>query len=258
MLRWAAGLLSLVLLPILVGCGTNLEEVLYQTATAAARTCLDNILTDVANEVSARYDEDDTVPADEEDGADGGNGGATDGAGFYATNCASCHGDDEASGFAPDVSGMTAAQLAAGLESGTHGSITLTDEEIEAIADFLGGGGGTDGGGTDGGTDGSGTDGSGTDGSGTDGGGTDGGGTDDGGTDDGGTDTDTGGGAGDGPELYSSNCAACHGDDGASGFAPGISGFTTDQLLAGLESGSHGGITLTDDEVTAIADFLGA
>jgi hypothetical protein len=62
-----------------------------------------------------------------------------DGAALYAASCTGCHGADGASGFAPNITGKTAAELTTGLSSATHGAITLTAEEIAAIATFLGG-----------------------------------------------------------------------------------------------------------------------
>lgn len=64
-----------------------------------------------------------------EDGADG--------AALYADNCSACHGADGDG--PPDITGMAADALSTGLESATHGAITLTEEEIAAIAEFLGG-----------------------------------------------------------------------------------------------------------------------
>ena len=62
----------------------------------------------------------------------------------------------------------------------------------------------------------------------------------------------------DGAALYADNCAACHGDDGASGFAPDITGQSADELTAGLGSASHDGVAeLTAEEIDAIAAFLG-
>ncbi|HRX84436.1 MAG TPA: rhodanese-like domain-containing protein [Phycisphaerae bacterium] len=60
-----------------------------------------------------------------------------DGAALFSTNCSACHGADGGSGFAPNVQGYTAAEVTTGLGSATHASITLTTEEIDAIALFL-------------------------------------------------------------------------------------------------------------------------
>ena len=58
---------------------------------------------------------------------------------LFATNCAACHGEDGATGFAPDISGAEEADVIAGLELGAHASITLSEEEVAAIAAFLSG-----------------------------------------------------------------------------------------------------------------------
>ncbi|MFQ5592283.1 MAG: c-type cytochrome, partial [Phycisphaerae bacterium] len=144
----------LLMLCMIVGCGTNLDNVLYQTLAATGRTYLDLLLTDAANNLAdAREDqeasdaEDDTGDDAEDDGEDdgtdehtGGDGTAVDGAALFSVNCAACHGDDGASGFAPDITGKSAAELAAGLALPNHNAISLTDEEVSAIAQFLGGG----------------------------------------------------------------------------------------------------------------------
>ena len=62
-----------------------------------------------------------------------------DGATLYANNCAACHGADGTGGVGPDITGKSAAELTAGLGSAIHSSISLTTEEIAAIAEFLGG-----------------------------------------------------------------------------------------------------------------------
>lgn len=163
---------SLVLLIAIAGCGTNLAEVLSQSASAAGRTLVDLFITDLVNAVADAADEDgalDDGDADGDDGddggdgsgdgddgdgtGDGGDGGAVDGAALFADDCAACHGADGASGFAPDITGQTADDVAAGLTSGTHGAITMTDEQITALAAFLGGDSG--GNGSDGSGDGS-------------------------------------------------------------------------------------------------------
>jgi hypothetical protein len=54
-----------------------------------------------------------------------------DGEALYTASCA-CH----LAGI--DVTGYSAADLTAGLESATHAGIELTDEEVAAIAEYLG------------------------------------------------------------------------------------------------------------------------
>ena len=151
---WWAGLLAAVVLAGLVGCGTNIDALLAQTGSAMATTTADILLTDFANQVADAFDQNAPRPVDDgedaddggdgDDDADGDDGGdadadGADGATLYADNCASCHGADGASGFAPDITGMTADELSLGLESGAHGAISLTGEQVVAIAEFLGG-----------------------------------------------------------------------------------------------------------------------
>jgi hypothetical protein len=64
---------------------------------------------------------------------------APDGATLYADNCSDCHGDDGSGQVGPNIIGSSAAELTAGLSSAIHGSISLTEAEIAAIASFLGG-----------------------------------------------------------------------------------------------------------------------
>jgi mono/diheme cytochrome c family protein len=149
--------MALGLLLCLTGCGSNLEEVLFQTVTAAGRTYLDQLLTDIANELAGDRedetdddaggeddddeDEDDGDDTDDDHGDDDGDDGgpALDGVALFAANCSACHGEDGASGFAPDITGKTAAELSAALELPTHAAISLSEEEIAAIVEFLGG-----------------------------------------------------------------------------------------------------------------------
>jgi mono/diheme cytochrome c family protein len=71
------------------------------------------------------------------DGGGGGDGDAAAGETFFGANCASCHGADGSSGFAPDIPGFSADDIAAGLESGVHASITATDADIADMAAYL-------------------------------------------------------------------------------------------------------------------------
>ena len=157
--RWSATFVIVILLIGMVGCGTNLNQILFQSGTAMGRTAFDLFLTDLANAIAdgAEADDDaaDTDDADDDDtdadddadaddddddaDDDGDDDGVIDGAGLYADNCSACHGADGASGFAAAVVGFTADELAVGLESATHGSISLTDDEVAALAEFLAG-----------------------------------------------------------------------------------------------------------------------
>jgi mono/diheme cytochrome c family protein len=208
-------------------------------------------------------------------GNTGGGGGTVDGQALYTSNCAACHGADAATINDQSVSGITAAMTAIGSMTG----ISLTAEEIQAIADYLAGGSG--GGNTGGGSGGGGStlppthtnseegvlhaDGNnnpytngctachGT-------------------TLQGGVgpscfachgqewneNPPSGGGSGggsgstDGQALYAANCAACHGTTGSS-----INNNSASGITAAMTSiGSMTGISLNATEIQAISDFL--
>jgi mono/diheme cytochrome c family protein len=151
-LGWVAGLCAMVILAGAVGCGTNADQVLTHAGNAAVFTMLDRLLTNVANSVATTREQfEPPADVDEPSGDDSGDGGGDggDGAAIYADNCASCHGEDGNSGFAPPVAGLDVEQMTAGLGSAAHGSLALSDADVAAITEFLGGdvgGGGDDGG----------------------------------------------------------------------------------------------------------------
>jgi cytochrome c553 len=133
--RWRGGMVGLggavcllggffVLLP---GCGANLSEIFYQSVAAAGRTLLDQVLTDVANDL-AEQGEDQPDEGDGDgngDGDDGdGNGGNGDGDGeepppgdltgdaargetlFASSGCGGCHCADAVGGCLPGAPGL--------------------------------------------------------------------------------------------------------------------------------------------------------
>ncbi|MGB2984628.1 MAG: hypothetical protein WBE26_01985 [Phycisphaerae bacterium] len=155
------GLVSPFLVPLLVGlagCGTNLNELLYQSASALGRTYLDLLLTDAANNVADALDEDGAPPSDEgeDDGdTDDGNGDDEDGGGvsfddltgdpaagepLYAS-CAGCHCADASGGCLPGATGLVGASaesLDEFLRGGaSHPSSDLTDQEIVDLEAYL-------------------------------------------------------------------------------------------------------------------------
>lgn len=71
-----------------------------------------------------------------------------------------------------------------------------------------------------------------------------------------------GGGGGDaenGEALVTANCAACHGADGASGFAPNIQGQSAANIMARTGGdGGHPEIELTEQEVLDVEAYLGS
>jgi hypothetical protein len=103
--------------------------------------------TDGADDADGSDDTDGTDGADDSDGTDGtddttdGDDGGTqlDGAALLSENCGTCHGSDGTGGVGPDITGSSAAVLTSGLESAIHSSISLTTDEIAAIATALGG-----------------------------------------------------------------------------------------------------------------------
>ena len=61
----------MTLLALLVGgCGTNFDEILYQSLAATGRTAFDIFLTDLANAIADRA-EDESDDGDDSDGDDG-------------------------------------------------------------------------------------------------------------------------------------------------------------------------------------------
>jgi|GEM_PF-2356971 len=231
-------------LMLLSGCGSNIEEALFQAASATGRQAFDLFLTDVANALAAGIE---NIADDVTNGDDGGNGGGADGGGtdgggdggsgggggdngggaldggaLFAANCAACHGADGASGFAPDITGSTADEVIAAIMLGTHGSISLSDEELTAIAVWLGGDAGGSG--------------------------------------------DGGGAAGDavaGAALFGgNNCGACHCADASGGCAlnapslVGLSGGVLDANLRGDDPHAGGKFDLSDQEMADLETYL--
>lgn len=156
---------------LLSGCGSNIQEALFQAAAATGRSTFDLFLTDFANALAEEFDDgfQDAADGDDGDGSgdtgdgdtgdgDTGDGDTTDGDGdagpdggaLFAANCSACHGDDGASGFAPDISGVMSDQVTQAMALETHSSIDLSDAELAAIALWLAGGSADGGGSTDG------------------------------------------------------------------------------------------------------------
>jgi len=59
----------------------------------------------------------------------------------------------------------------------------------------------------------------------------------------------------DGAEVHAANCAICHGEDGTG--PPDITGSDADTITAKLDAGGIHAIELTDEEIAALAEFLG-
>lgn len=151
-----------------VGCGSDPNQVLFETLSAAGRTYVDQLLTDVANTLADRQDDADDEPTDgdqdgdDADGGDGdgdgdgnGDGGPPDGgfdeltgdpvageALYTANTCAVCHCADGAGGClpgAPPVTGVSAEVLDELLRGDApHASkVDLTNQEIVDLEAYL-------------------------------------------------------------------------------------------------------------------------
>ncbi len=159
--RRPALLFVLVCLMGLAGCGTNFDEVLYQTASATSRTFLDWLLTDLANTLADSFDREGTpAQGDEDDGDNGGGdtnppdgplleeltGDPGAGEGVYASNaCAPCHCADAAGGCAlsaPSLVGVAIDTLDDRLRGDVDhpgGKFSLTNQEIVDLQAYLAG-----------------------------------------------------------------------------------------------------------------------
>ncbi len=162
---WAA---AVALMLGAVGCGSDLNQVLFETVAAAGRTFVDQVLTDVANTLADREDDADGTPSDgDQDGddVDGGDGdGDGDGNGdgeppdggfdehigdpvagealYTANTCAVCHCADGAGGClpgAPPLTGVSAEVLDELLRGDApHASkVDLTNQEIVDLEAYL-------------------------------------------------------------------------------------------------------------------------
>ena len=162
-------LLALPLMISLTGCGTNVEELLRQSASALGRTYLDLLLTDLANDLADAQDRDDDVPDDGNgdgdgdgdgnggNGGDGGNGNGGDNGGgsfddltgdpaagepLYAS-CTGCHCADASGDCLPGLPGLvgvSAETLDEYLRGDTAHPVKqaeLTDQEIVDLEAYL-------------------------------------------------------------------------------------------------------------------------
>ncbi len=145
----AVGLLSLA------GCGTDLDQLLFQTAAATGRTLFDIVLTDIANDLADALEREGESGPDSDDGAgndgDGDNGSDGDGDGggdagevfFASNNCAACHCEDAGGGCAldaPPLVGVEADALDDRLRGDADhpgGKFELSDEDLAALQLYL-------------------------------------------------------------------------------------------------------------------------
>lgn len=155
-IRWPASLLVVVLLVGMSGCGTNFEDILFQSASATGRTFFDLLLTDLANALADNFDRGDTPG--QGDGLDGGGdttpadgpplgdltGSPDSGDGVYASSgCAACHCPEAAGGCAlsaPSLVGVGTETLDDRLRGDVAhpgGKFNLTNQEIVDLQAYL-------------------------------------------------------------------------------------------------------------------------
>jgi mono/diheme cytochrome c family protein len=134
---------------IFAGCGSNVSQLLVQSATAVGQTLLDQWLTDLANAlleegegVDASDQPDDASNGDAENPFEGLTGDAANGQALYADLCASCHCADAVGGCLLDAPGLLNAEATL-LDAYVRGEEVhpikrdLTDQDIADLAAFL-------------------------------------------------------------------------------------------------------------------------
>ena len=151
MLRKIAVPLVLILLLalVLVACGDTAEEEMNGDEGVVDDGVVDNgddgVVDDgvVDNGDDGVVDDgDDGVDDDGDDGVDDdGDDGVddeptVDSSQVYANNCTSCHGPTGTEGPGPDIAGMNADDVEAKIGAG-HNEITLSPEELEALAEYI-------------------------------------------------------------------------------------------------------------------------
>lgn len=152
---WVAGILGIGLLLGFSGCGTNIEEILFQSAAAIGRTYVDLLLTDAVNTLAEQGEQQDEPADDEQDGGDADDGDGGDATGgnlgdltgdpaagepLYAS-CAACHCADASGDCLPGagpVVGASAESLDEYLRGDAgHVPSDLTDQEIVDLEAYL-------------------------------------------------------------------------------------------------------------------------
>ena len=146
------------------GCGTNLNEVLFQSGAATGRTLIDLWLTDFENRLADSLDRNGAAAGDGGSTTDQGGGGSDQGSGggagggggsvgltgdpaagqtvFRANNCAACHCADASGGCAlsaPPILGVTAGTLDSVLRGGQAHPVKLelSDQDLADLQAYL-------------------------------------------------------------------------------------------------------------------------
>jgi len=144
---------------LLAGCGTNARDILYQAGSALGRTYLDQLLTDIANDLAAAVEEqpDDGEEPDDSNGDDGDTGNDNGGgslddlvpdaaageAVYTSKGCGSCHCADAAGNCAlsaPTLQGIDRQLLddvIRGSAAHLGGKPPLSDQELVDMAAWL-------------------------------------------------------------------------------------------------------------------------
>lgn len=156
MRRLPLGIGWLGLLSIAAGCGSNVENLLLQSAAALGRTYFDLLLTDLANTLADASAGDDSAndngndnTNDNTNGNDNGNGGPVVGdpvageAVFASNGCGSCHCADASGGCAlnaPSLIGVSEETIRAKFGGGDPHptSPSLSNQQLADLAAYLG------------------------------------------------------------------------------------------------------------------------
>lgn len=148
-----------------VGCGTGINDALYQTAGSVGRVTLDIFLTEWANRLADSFDAAQPAAdeADDDTGGDAANGDADDGGGggadhadehqvgdaavggavYAAEGCAGCHCDDASGGCAldaPALAGLALEVLDETLLGDAHHPVkpALSSQDLIDLEAYLG------------------------------------------------------------------------------------------------------------------------
>ncbi len=134
---------------ILCGCGTNWQELVSSAATAASRTFLDSLLTDLANDLLASAESDEPSDGNDGDGEGSDGEGGTSLVGdsargqslYNAGGCGACHCNDAGGGCAAGALAIldaTAETIQTTLRSGNHPlQVNLTEQQHADLEAFL-------------------------------------------------------------------------------------------------------------------------
>ena len=78
--KWSTTFIAVILFLGVSGCGTNVQDILYQTGSSVGRSFYDMLLTEMVNDIADAFDTTADDAADDEDADDDGEDPADDGA----------------------------------------------------------------------------------------------------------------------------------------------------------------------------------